>query len=63
MSLKLLALGELPVDWKNGVVTAIYKKGVKSDMGNYRPVSLESRRPAKAGHYVEQVQPVSATCG
>jgi hypothetical protein len=39
---KSLALGELPVDWKNGVVTAIYKKGVKSDMGNYRPVSLTS---------------------
>jgi hypothetical protein len=34
--------GTLPLDWKLGVVTAIYKKGVKTDMGNYRPVSLTS---------------------
>lgn len=30
------------LDWKTGVVTAIYKEGTKSDMGNYRPVSLTS---------------------
>ena len=32
----------LPSEWKLGVVTAIYKKGSKTDMGNYRPVSLTS---------------------
>jgi hypothetical protein len=32
----------LPLEWKTGVVTAIYKKGPKTEMGNYRPVSLTS---------------------
>ena len=35
-------LGCLPQEWKMGVVTAIYKKGNKTEMGNYRPVSLTS---------------------
>ena len=39
---KLLASGILPRDWKSGVVTAIYKKGKKTDVGNYRPVTLTS---------------------
>ena len=39
---KSLELGILPSDWKLGEVTAIYKKGPKSDRGNYRPVSLTS---------------------
>lgn len=30
------------MDWKTGIVAAIYKKGTKSDMGNYRQVSLTS---------------------
>ena len=34
--------GKLPSDWKLAEVTAIYKKGPKSDTGNYRPVSLTS---------------------
>ena len=37
---KSLETGELPADWKKAEVTAIFKKGTKSDPGNYRPVSL-----------------------
>ena len=34
--------GSLPDDWKQAHVTAIFKKGSKSEPGNYRPVSLTS---------------------
>lgn len=33
---------QLPGDWRIANITAIYKKGDKSDPGNYRPVSLTS---------------------
>jgi ribonuclease P/MRP protein subunit RPP40 len=39
---KSINSGTLPLDWKSGVVTAIYKKGAKTDVGNYRPVTLTS---------------------
>ncbi len=33
---------QLPSDWKQGNITAIFKKGDKRQAGNYRPVSLTS---------------------
>jgi len=35
---KSLSSGTLPLDWKLAEVKALYKKGSKSDRGNYRPV-------------------------
>ena len=35
-----LESGEIPDDWKTAVVTALFKKGTRSDPSNYRPVSL-----------------------
>ena len=37
---KSLETGKIPYDWKSAEVTAIFKKGSKSEPGNYRPVSL-----------------------
>jgi hypothetical protein len=34
--------GVVPEDWRTANVTPIYKKGTRSDPGNYRPVSLTS---------------------
>ena len=39
---KSLEEGSLPSCWKSANVTPIYKKGPKTDCGNYRPVSLTS---------------------
>uniref|UniRef100_A0A8B9TCW9 Reverse transcriptase domain-containing protein n=1 Tax=Anas platyrhynchos TaxID=8839 RepID=A0A8B9TCW9_ANAPL len=35
-------LGDVPVDWQLANMTSIYKKGWRTDLGNYRPVSLTS---------------------
>ena len=37
-----LKLGTLPKAWKEANITAIFKKGKKSRVSNYRPVSLTS---------------------
>ena len=39
---KLLNESRIPNDWRLSNVTPVYKKGSKSDPGNYRPVSLTS---------------------
>ena len=37
-----LSLGKLPSEWKEGRMSAIYKKGSRKEAGNYRPISLTS---------------------
>jgi hypothetical protein len=34
--------GVLPDTWREAIVRPLYKKGKKSDVGNYRPISLTS---------------------
>src|SRR3989441_3177813 len=38
-----LQTGQVPKDWRVANVTALFKKGSKKELGNYRPVSLTSQ--------------------
>ena len=37
---QLFSVSALPSDWKRGVITPVFKKGVAGNVGNYRPISL-----------------------
>ena len=39
---KSLDSSTIPDDWKKSNITPLYKKGARSDVGNYRPVNLTS---------------------
>ena len=34
-------IGKVPAVWKNGLIVLIHKKGVNTDPGNFRPITLE----------------------
>ena len=34
-------IGKVPTVWKNGLTVLIHKKGVNTDPGNFRPITLE----------------------
>ena len=46
---KSLEEARLPQEWKDANITALHKKGSKSHVGNYRPVSLTSKWSPKFG--------------
>lgn len=35
-------MGDVPVDWRIAIATAVFKRGEKENPGNHRPVSLTS---------------------
>ena len=37
-----LKQGRIPADWKRAMITPIFKKGLRNDPTNYRPISLTS---------------------
>ena len=45
--------GEIPVDWRHGFVTPLFKKGDRSKAENYRPISLTSITSKLLEHIIE----------
>src|SRR6218665_3000021 len=39
---KSMQTGEVPQEWRDALIVPLFKKGNRSDPGNYRPVSLTS---------------------
>ncbi|CAJ0937454.1 unnamed protein product [Ranitomeya imitator] len=56
-----IATGSVPQDWRIANVVPIFKKGSKSEPGNYRPVSSPKFKPRFIGPYriLEILNPVS----
>jgi hypothetical protein len=39
---KSMQTGEVPQEWRDALIVPLFKKGIRSEPGNYRPVSLTS---------------------
>jgi len=37
-----MSVGKIPDNWRHGIITLVYKSGIASDPGNYRPIALTS---------------------
>src|SRR6218665_1274627 len=47
---KSMQMGDVPQEWRDALIVPLFKKGNRSDPGNYRPVSLTSVVCKARGH-------------